>query len=132
MLISFIAVGCGDSDKSSCASETTTSPAGEVLSSETFYSVCEWDDDLPAAARRGARVFVRSGCLSCHTYRDVGSANLGARDLTAVGRRRGVRYFERYVRNPAAFGNDVMPKFRFRPHQLRQLGLFLAASRGQT
>lgn len=132
MSISVITLGCGESSKSSCASETTTSPAGEVLGSERLDSVCEWDDDLPAAARPGARVFVTSGCLACHTYREVGSPNLGAPDLTAIGRSRGVRFFQRYVRNPAAFGNNVMPEFRLPPQQLRQLGLFLAASRGQS
>jgi cbb3-type cytochrome oxidase cytochrome c subunit len=131
MLISLITVGCGDSKKSACASETT-SPEIEVLGSETLESVCEWKEDLPAQARPGARIFATSGCLSCHTYRGVGSRNVGGRDLTAAGQRHDASFFERYVRNPADFGNNVMPRFRFPPRQLRQVGLFLAASRGQT
>ena len=86
-------------------------------------------DDSRALA--GARVFVASGCLACHTYLGTGSANLGAPDLSSAGQRHGVRYFEAYVANPALFGDDVMPKFAgLGRRRLTNLAIFLKASKG--
>jgi mono/diheme cytochrome c family protein len=60
----------------------------------------------------GARLFAVAGCLQCHTYLGSGSSNLGAPDLSDIGSTgKGVPYFERYVTNPAQFGNNLMPPF---------------------
>lgn len=130
-LMLFIAAGCDSAKKraASACGETYTNPAGEALASPQLAAVCRWR--LPAKVAAGARVFVTSGCTACHTYRGVGTSNVGGSDLTAVGRSHGRRFFERYVRNPAAYGNDVMPPFpALGAAKLRQLGIFLAASRG--
>jgi hypothetical protein len=61
----------------------------------------------------------------------VGSRNLSANDLTSIGRgRQPLRFFEHYVADPRRFGNAVMPRFPFPPRQLRDLAIFLAASKG--
>lgn len=121
-------VGCGEESQSSCS--TTETSAGEIVKTELLASVCEWEIGLSAEAVRGARIFVSAGCTTCHTYRGVGARNVGGSDLTKVGLRHGRRFFERFVEDPSRYGNDVMPKYAFRPRQLRQLALFLVASRG--
>jgi cytochrome c peroxidase len=122
-------VGCGEESASSCAT-TETSASGEILETELLASVCEWEPGLSAEAVRGARIFVSAGCTTCHTYRGVGARNVGGSDLTEAGLRHGRRFFERFVEDPFRYGNDVMPKYAFHRPQLRQLALFLVASRG--
>jgi hypothetical protein len=81
----------------------------------------------------GAGVFAQSGCLSCHTYLGTGSRNLGAPDLTAIGRvsPRTEAAFATYVADPSKFGNNVMPRFeKLGQAKLLQLGAFLRASKG--
>jgi len=107
----------------------------EALSSEHVESVPGWAtrqgfaDDAKAVA--GAKLFARVGCLNCHKYLGAGSSNLGAPDLSAVGRRtrRSAEQFADYVADPSMFGNTVMPHFADlgRP-RLLELGTFLAAS----
>jgi mono/diheme cytochrome c family protein len=79
----------------------------------------------------GAQIFAQVGCLNCHTYLGEGAANLGAPDLSAIGRdsHRGAEEFAAYVADPSKFGNNVMPRFKDlgRTH-LRQLSAFLEAS----
>ena len=82
----------------------------------------------------GARIFAQAGCLTCHTYLHTGSRNLGAPDLSAIGRdsHRTEAGFAEYVANPSAFGNDVMPPFNALPRkELLLLGAFLRASKGR-
>ena len=86
-----------------------------------------------AKAVAGARVFAQVGCLNCHTYSGTGSSNVGAPDLTAIGRvsGRSAKEFADYVANPSKFGNQVMPRFaELGRARLLELGAFLAASRG--
>ena len=81
----------------------------------------------------GARVFAQAGCLSCHTYLGAGSSNVGAPDLTSIGKlsNRGVAGFAAYVADPSRFGDNVMPKFKsLGPENLSRLGAFLEASKG--
>jgi mono/diheme cytochrome c family protein len=87
-------------------------------------------EDNPAAIE-GARIFAASGCLQCHTYLGDGSSNLGAPDLSAIGRTgRTATWFAAYVESPARYGNQVMPSFEgLGKDNLRKLGAFLAASR---
>ena len=110
--------------------------AKEALASEVVQAVPTWaaregfqnNDDAVA----GAKIFASSGCTACHTYLGTGSSNLGAPDLSAIGKGgRGVQGFATYVADPSKFGNNVMPKFAsLGKDQLRQLGEFLNASKG--
>jgi Cytochrome c len=129
ILASVVLTGCGSSRRA-CSPPREHGP--ESLRSEVLGSVCDWQaaQRFSDAAVPGAKLFAQAGCTACHTYLGAGSRNLGARDLSAIGRRRGVRFFERFVADPSRFGNDVMPKFRLSARQLRQLAVFLAASKG--
>lgn len=103
----------------------------EVLGHVPNWATTQGFEDSPHALA-GAAVFANAGCTACHTYLGVGARNLGARDLSRIGTRHGVRYFARYVANPARFGNDVMPRFAaLGPRRLHDLAVFLAASKGR-
>jgi cbb3-type cytochrome oxidase cytochrome c subunit len=120
ILACFALAGCGSS-------------AREALDIEPHFPIDAWQrrERLPDAALPGARIFAASGCLACHTYLGSGSRNVGAGDLSAVGRRRRPAFFERFVANPSRYGNEVMPSFAaLGPRRLRRLAFFLAASRG--
>ncbi|HEY5659295.1 MAG TPA: hypothetical protein VIR59_00805 [Gaiellaceae bacterium] len=110
--------------------------AKEALASEVVQAVPTWAqrqgfaDNAQAVA--GAKVFASSGCTACHTYLGTGSSNLGAPDLSAIGKGgQGAQFFSNYVTDPSKFGNNVMPKFAALGDQkLQQLGEFLNASKG--
>jgi mono/diheme cytochrome c family protein len=120
---------------SACGSEHRRTTTRESLFHEAMKDVPKWaneqgfTDDRRALA--GARLFAASGCLSCHTYLGTGSANLGAPDLTSVGRRHDIGYFKAYVPHPDRFGNLTMPRFDFGPRPLTNLAIFLEASKGR-
>jgi menaquinol-cytochrome c reductase cytochrome b/c subunit len=111
--------------------------AGEA---ETIWQGWQKKNNLPDTenVHQGALIVAGSGCLNCHTYAGSGSSNVGAPDLTAIGAQEGknAAYFARYVGNPRAFGNNVMPVFgtqnggSLSEQQLQQVGAFLAASKG--
>ena len=85
-------------------------------------------------AERGAEIFGRAGCLSCHTYLGTGASSLGAPDLTEIGDQspRSVKGYANYVSDPSKFGNEVMPKFAgMSRRNLLALGAFLQASKGE-
>jgi cytochrome c2 len=110
--------------------------AKEALASEVVQAVPSWAQregfaDNPDAVA-GAKIFASSGCTACHTYLGTGSSNLGAPDLSSIGKGgRGVQGFATYVADPSKFGNTVMPKFAsLGQDQLKQLGEFLNASKG--
>jgi menaquinol-cytochrome c reductase cytochrome b/c subunit len=109
--------------------------AKEALASEVVQAVPTWaarqgfQDNQEAIA--GAKIFASSGCTACHTYLGTGSSNQGAPDLSAEGSKgRTKDFFQRYIKDPSAFGNRVMPKFGFDDQQLSQLAAFLLASKG--
>jgi menaquinol-cytochrome c reductase cytochrome b/c subunit len=110
--------------------------AKEALASEVVQAVPTWaaregfQDNKQAVA--GATIFASSGCTACHTYLGTGSSNLGAPDLSSIGKSgRGVQGFATYVADPSKFGNNVMPKFAsLGQAKLTQLGEFLNASKG--
>jgi menaquinol-cytochrome c reductase cytochrome b/c subunit len=110
--------------------------ARESLGSETLAAVPSWaqrqgfQDDKQALA--GAKLFATAGCEQCHTYLGTGSSNLGAPDLSSIGKGQTAAFFSQYVSNPRKFGNQVMPVYgdTFSKTQLDQLGAFLAASKG--
>jgi mono/diheme cytochrome c family protein len=110
--------------------------AKEALASEVLQAVPTWAQRQGfadnAAAVEGAKVFASSGCTACHTYLGTGSSNLGAPDLSSIGKNgQGPTFFSNYVSDPSKFGNNVMPKFAsLGQDKLHQLGEFLAASKG--
>src|SRR5207249_1946140 len=82
--------------------------AKEALASEVLGAVPTWAQREGFAnnadAVAGAKVFATSGCTACHTYLGTGSSNLGAPDLSAIGRGgRGVQGFATYVSDPSKF-----------------------------
>ena len=115
--------------------------AKESLGAENLLLVPSWAKTQGFASNpeaiAGAKIFAQAGCLNCHTYLGAGSSNLGAPDLSAIGKGgRGVQGFADYVANPSKFGNNVMPKFgaqyggSLNDAQLKQVGTFLDASKG--
>jgi menaquinol-cytochrome c reductase cytochrome b/c subunit len=92
-------------------------------------------NNLPEAARPGADLFQEAGCMGCHSYLGAGAGGPGP-ELTSVGAASGKNedYFFRYVSNPRAFGNNVMPVYGgpngLGDKNLRNLAIFLAASKG--
>ena len=70
--------------------------------------------------------------MNCHTYLGAGTSNLGAPDLSAIGKtsNRGVRGVRGATwPNPSKFGNNVMPQFAdLGADNLRKLGTFLQSS----
>jgi menaquinol-cytochrome c reductase cytochrome b/c subunit len=109
-----------------------TAEEATAADEETYIAIME-ANNLPESVRPGLELFFQSGCTNCHTYAGEGSSNLGAPDLTDIGSQEGkdAAYFQRYVANPAQFGNTVMPQFAdLGEENLQQLGEFLAASKG--
>jgi len=111
--------------------------ARESLASEVVQAVPTWAKRQGfagnARAVAGARLFAESGCTACHTYLGTGSANLGAPDLTEIGKiGQQPQFFSDYVADPSKFGNNVMPKFGNlgSPQNIRNLGIFLSVSKG--
>jgi mono/diheme cytochrome c family protein len=86
---------------------------------------------LRGAAARGATVFGREGCLSCHRYLGSGRSRFGGPSLTNGGaKRRSVPALVRYLRAPDRFGNRLMPGYAdLGSRDLRALAEFLAASK---
>src|SRR5438477_13198747 len=111
--------------------------AKESLASEVVQAVPTWAkregfSNNPQAVA-GAKLFAQSGCTACHTYLGTGSSNLGAPDLTAIGKiGQGAQFFSSYVSDPSKFGNNVMPKFGNlgSAQNIRNIGVFLAVSKG--
>jgi menaquinol-cytochrome c reductase cytochrome b/c subunit len=109
--------------------------ATEALGSELIALVPEWSEEQGFAddpqAVAGARLFAETGCLQCHTYMGTGAGNLGAPDLTEIGKTNDAAYFIQYLSNPAQFGNTVMGSYAYLGEEnLAALGAFLAASDG--
>ena len=110
--------------------------AKEALASEVVQAVPSWAQQQGFADNKdavaGATIFASSGCTACHTYLGTGSSNLGAPDLSAIGKGGlGVDGFANYVKDPSKAGNNVMPKFAaLGDAKLHQLGEFLNASKG--
>jgi menaquinol-cytochrome c reductase cytochrome b/c subunit len=111
--------------------------AKESLASEVVQAVPTWAKREGFAnnpnAVAGAKLFAQSGCTTCHTYLGTGSSNLGAPDLSAIGKTNpDPKFFSDYVSNPRKFGNKVMPVFGNlgSAQNIRNIGIFLAASKG--
>jgi menaquinol-cytochrome c reductase cytochrome b/c subunit len=111
--------------------------AKEALASEVVQAVPIWAKREGFAgnpqAVAGAKLFAQSGCTACHTYLGTGSSNLGAPDLTAIGKaNQGAQFFSSYVADPRKFGNKVMPVFGNLGSQqnIHNIGVFLSVSKG--
>jgi len=109
--------------------------AKEPLAAENLVLVPKWaaEQGFPPEgdAVEGAKIFAQVGCMNCHTYLGAGTSNLGAPDLSEIGRtsNRGVEGFANYVADPTQFGNTVMPKFEdLGQDNLTKLGTFLQSS----
>ena len=109
--------------------------AKEPLAAENLVLVPKWAAQQGFTNNQeavdGAKIFAQVGCMNCHTYLGAGTSNLGAPDLSDIGKtsNRGVAGFADYVADPARFGNSVMPKFEdLGAENLRKLGTFLQAS----
>ena len=90
------------------------------------------ENNLPEEAAPGARLFAEVGCINCHTYLSEGAQGPGP-ELTDIGtRKRGVEYWIRWIRNPDEVKpGSQMPGFpTLTEEQLRELGVFLEASKG--
>jgi len=110
--------------------------AKEALASEVIANVPTWikEQNLPAAAVPGAKLFATAGCTACHTYLGSGSSNLGAPDLSEIGTRNlGIDFQIRHLKCPSCVNpGSPMPKFASLGEQrLRQLAIFLEASKGK-
>ena len=109
--------------------------ATEALGSELRALVPKWAEEQgfkgDPLAEKGATLFAESGCLNCHTYLGQGAGNLGAPDLSEIGKTNGAAYFVQYLSNPAQFGNTVMGSYAYLGQEnLEALGAFLEASKG--
>jgi len=109
--------------------------AKEPLAAENLVLVPQWAQKQGYAnnpvAVDGAKIFAQVGCMNCHTYEGAGTSNLGAPDLTSIGKtsNRGVAGFADYVSDPSKFGNNIMPSFKdLGADNLRKLGTFLQSS----
>jgi len=109
--------------------------AKEALASEVAGSVPTWvaKNHLPPEAVPGAKLFAQSACTSCHTYLGVGSSNLGAPDLSAIGSKNlGVEFQINHLKCPSCVNaGSPMPSFAsLGDDALKQLAIFLEASKG--
>jgi mono/diheme cytochrome c family protein len=108
---------------------------GNSGSSSTGGEVARWVkvEQLPQAAIPGAKLFESKGCLTCHTYAGSGHTVLNSPDLTAIGTKHyGVRFQIAHLKCPSCVvKNSAMPpSTSLSPTQLRQLAVFLEASKG--
>ncbi len=95
--------------------------AKESLGSENVALVPEWTKAATA------------GCTACHTYDGAGGSNLGAPDLTDIGSRNlGVQFQIKHLQCPSCVnpGSPMPPFASLGTERLRQLALFLEASKG--
>ena len=109
--------------------------AKEALASEVKANIPRWikDEHLPKQAIPGVNLFARAGCTACHTYDGAGGQNLGAPDLTDIANRHlGVATQIKHLQNPSSVtpGSQMPPFASLGPERLRQLALFLEASKG--
>jgi mono/diheme cytochrome c family protein len=89
---------------------------------------------LPRAAHAGAVLFAEVGCTACHTYLGVGSRNLDAPDLSAIGGRHlGIPLEIRHLRCPSCVvPGSPMPHFNtLGTQRLHELAVFLEDSKGR-
>jgi mono/diheme cytochrome c family protein len=80
-----------------------------------------------ACAGRGRQVFIREGCVGCHTFRDVDGGGLGP-DLSEVATRKDAASIRTKITNSADDPSSRMPSFsRISWFDLRSLVAYLRA-----
>jgi len=109
--------------------------AKEALASEVKANIPRWkaQEHLPRSAYPGVELFATAGCTACHTYDGAGGQNLGAPDLTDIGSRNlGVQFQIDHLTCPSCVnpGSQMPPFASLGPQRLKQLALFLEASKG--
>jgi mono/diheme cytochrome c family protein len=110
--------------------------AKESVAAENIAKVPSWAKkqgfDVNSDAGKGARIFAAQTCGNCHTYLGSGSSNLGAPDLSAIGKGQNKAFFQDYIPNAATkYGNQAMAVFAGLPKdQVDLIASFLAASKG--
>jgi hypothetical protein len=110
--------------------------AKEALAAELKAEVPHWvaREQLPQSAVPGANLFAESGCLNCHTYLGAGSSNLGAPNLSDIGKKGlGITVQIEHLKCPSCVNpGSPMPSFAaFSNAQLHDLAVFLEASKGE-
>jgi mono/diheme cytochrome c family protein len=89
-------------------------------------------EHLPPDAVPGARLF-SEGCTACHVYAGSGRTTLGGPELTAIGTRQlGIPFQIAHLKCPACVnpGSPMPPSRTLDARQLRELAVFLEASKG--
>jgi menaquinol-cytochrome c reductase cytochrome b/c subunit len=109
--------------------------AKEALASENLAKVPQWQQqqNLPQDALPGARIFASLTCLNCHSYLGTGGGFPGAPDLSAEGSKgRGIQWQIDHLKCPSCItsGSPMPPFDALTDQQLRQLAVFLEASKG--
>jgi cytochrome c553 len=110
--------------------------AKESIASENRAKIPSWAAKQGftdnQSALRGASVFASQTCLTCHTYLGSGSSNVGAPDLSSIGKGQDKAFFQDYIPNAASkYGNQAMAVFAGLPKdQVDSIAAFLAASKG--
>jgi quinol---cytochrome c reductase cytochrome c subunit, bacillus type len=110
--------------------------AQEALASEVKSNIPRWikEERLPKDAIPGVNLFAVAGCTACHTYDGAGGSNLGAPDLTDIGTRNlGIQFQIAHLTCPSCVNKgSPMPPFKsLGPERLKQLAIFLEASKGK-
>ena len=135
LLLVPLLAGCGWAGLLFGGHGTSSHSATTVLRPTAPASVPRWIrlERLPSRAVPGARLFATVGCTACHTYAGSGGSNLGAPDLSAIGRHHlGIRLQVEHLRCPSCVTpGSPMPPFRsLGRKRLHQLAVFLEASKG--
>jgi mono/diheme cytochrome c family protein len=106
-------------------------PPPETTASSVTVARWKKAKRLNALATRGARVFAREGCLSCHRYLGSGRSRFAGGDLTnGTPTKRSIAGTVSYLSDPARSGNPLMPGYRdLGAANLRAVAAFLDASR---
>lgn len=108
-------------------------PAPPPETNATPATIARWTrrKGLSGVAARGAALFGRQGCLSCHRYQGAGRSRFGGAELTNGGpTARSVTATATYLASPPRRGNPLMPSYAdLGARNLRAIAEFLAASR---
>ena len=114
-------------------SPVPAAPAPPPETNATPSAIARWvvRKGLRGDAARGAAVFGRQGCLSCHRYLGSGRSRFGGPELSnGAPTARSTAATVAYLRGPARFGNRLMPGYGdLGSRNLRAIAEFLAASR---
>ncbi len=81
--------------------------------------------------RRGRELFEKSACVGCHRVQGLSRGNLGL-ELTDVGTKRTVEFFQKKLRNPLFnVQATLMPKLRLSDEDVSDLAVFLKSLKGR-